>query len=158
MSELDWDNMSDEERVNAEKRENRQIRRKSRGLRSAIIDKIAKGQDSEEFPNVDGSSKQTYAIVTVLDGLDRDVQESEKALAAKEGSNDAGAMVTAIFEGIIDRMGDPSEKFAQGERGMRTVGNETQRLRPGNEASSQHMHTGRDEIEYAEVFHKDGKK
>lgn len=158
MSEIDWDNMSEEERVSAEKRENRQIRRKSRGLRSAIIDKIAKGEDSEEFPNIDGSSKQTYAIVTVLDGLDRDVQESEKALAAKDGANDTGALVTAIFEGLIDRMGDPSDKLAQGERGIRTVGDESKRLRPDNNASSQHMHTGRDEIEYEHVFHKNEKK
>lgn len=158
MSELDWDSMSDEERVNAEKRENRQIRRKSRNLRNAIIDKIAKDQDSEEFPNIDGSSKQTYALVTVLDGLDRDVQESEKALAAKDSAGDTGAMVTAIFEGLVDRLGDPSEKFARGERGVRTVGDETKRLRPEITASSQHMYTGKDEIQYEEVFHKDGKK
>lgn len=158
MSELDWDNMSDEERVNAEKRENRQIRRKSRNLRNAIIDKIAKDKDSEEFPNIDGSSKQTYAIVTVLDGLDRDVQESEKALATKEGANDTGALVTAIYEGLVGRFGDPTEKFARGERGTRTVGDESKRLRPENTASSQHMHTGKDEIEYEAVFHKDSKK
>lgn len=153
MSEQNWDNMSEEEQVNAEKRENRQIRRSSRRLRTALLDKISKDKDTEEFPNLDGSSKQTYALATILDGMDRDVQESEKALAAKDGANDTGALVTAVFEGLIGRIGDPSSRFASGQRGERVVGDGT-RLRPESKASSEHMRTGNDEIEFNEVFHK----
>ena len=153
MNNQDWDNMSDDEQASAEKRENKQIRRHSRRLRTAMLDKISKDVDSEEFPNLDGSSKQTYAIATVLDGMDKDVQESEKALAAKDGANNTGALVTMVFESIVDRIGDPSSKFAAGERGMRTVGDD-RRLRPDNQASIQHMHTGKDDIDYDEVFNK----
>lgn len=153
MSEQDWDNMSDDEQVAFEKRENKQIRRNSRKLRTAILDKISKDKDSEEFPNIDGSSKQAYAIVTVLDGMDRDVQESEKALAHKDSANNAGALVTGVMEAFIERMGDPSAQFANGQRGMRTVGG-SERLRPESAASDQHRHVGKDEIEYDTVFNK----
>jgi phage host-nuclease inhibitor protein Gam len=151
MSDKEWDDMSSEEQVAAEKRENKQIRRSSRRLRTAMLDKIAKDIDTPEYPNLDGSSKQTYAIVTVLDGLDRDVQESEKTLAAKEGASDMGSLVTQVFEGLVGRIGDPSAKFASGERGTRDIGT-NQRLRPDATASAQHMHTGKDEIEFDEVF------
>lgn len=157
MSKLDWDNMSEDEQNDYEKKENKRIRRNNRAIREAILDKITKDEDSEQFPNIDGSNKQVYAITTVLDGMDRDVQESEKALAAKDSVGNADSFVTAVFERLMDRTGDPSGKFAIGEAGMRTVGDD-RRLRPENTASGQHMHVGKDEIEYDEVFHKKEKK
>lgn len=154
MNDKEWDDMSEEEQVSAEKRENKQLKRHSRRLRSALLDKLSKDKESEEFPNLDGSNKQVYAIATILDGLDRDVQESEKALATKEGANDTGALVTAVFESIVERIGDPSSKFASGERAIRTVGDNT-RLRPENTASQEHMFTGKDDIDYDSVFNND---
>ncbi len=153
MATKDWDDMSEDEQTAEQKRENRAIRRSSRSLRTALLDKLAKDKDSDEFPNLDGSSKQVYAITTVLDGLDRDVQESEKALAAKESAGDTGALVTAVFEALIERGGDPTGHFAKGERGERTVGDD-RRLRPDNKATDQHMRIGNEHIEFEDVFHK----
>lgn len=150
----EYENLSDEDRVKIEKRENRSIRRQTRSLQVAMLEKIAKGKDSEEFPELDGSNKQVYAIVAVVDGLNRDVQESEKALATKESGNDAGALVTAVYEGLIGRMGDPTGRFATGQRGERNIGTNT-RLRPENEATDQHKHVGNDAIEYEKVFNKE---
>lgn len=156
-SDEEYESLSEEDRVKIEKRENRQIRRQTRAIQVAVLEKIAKGKNSEEFPEIDGSTKQTYAIVAVVDGLNRDVQESEKNLAAKEAGNDAGALVTAVYEGLIGRLGDPSAKFASGSRGERTVGTST-RLRPDNAASNQHMHIGKDDIEFEDVFFTDKDK
>lgn len=153
-TEDEYDNLSDEERTKIERRENRAIRRQTRSLQVAMLDKIAKGKDSEEFPELDGSNKQVYAIVAVIDGLSRDVQESEKALATKEAGNDAGALVTAVYEGLIGRMGDPTSRFATGERGERNIGTNA-RLRPENEATDQHKYVGNDAIDYEQVFNKE---
>lgn len=157
MSKIDWENLTEEEQIAAEKKENKQLRRKSRAIRTAILDKISKDEDSEEFPNLDGSNKQVYALVAVLDGVDRDVQESEKALATADAIGDTGTMVTALFEAMINRAGDPSAIYANGERGMKTVG-DNQRLKPENKATDQHMHRGKDEILYEDVFHAEKKK
>lgn len=151
MAEIDWDDMSEDEQIEQERRDNKRIRRNSRELRTAMLDKITKDKDSDKFPNLDGSNKQVYAIVAVLDGQDRDVQESEKALAQRDGPGNTGAFVTAVFEEIVNRIGDPSSKFSSGERGSRTVGDGT-RLRPENTATAQHMHSGNDAIEFNDVF------
>lgn len=144
--------MSEDEQIAYEKKDNKRLRRESRKIRGAILDKITKDKDSEEFPNIDGSNKQVYAVVAVLDGVDRDVQESEKAMAAKEVAGDTSTLVTAVFEAMIERAGDPTSHFAKGERGMRTVGDD-RRLRPEAVASNQHMHKGKDDIDYNDVFH-----
>lgn len=153
----EFEQLSEEDRTKIEKRENRSIRRHTRAIQMAVLDKVTKDKDSEEFPNLDGSNKQTYAIVALTDSLNRDVAESEKALATKEAGNDAGALVTAVYEGLIGRLGDPSVKFASGERGERTVGSNT-RLRPDNAATDQHMRIGNDTIDFEDVFYKDKDK
>lgn len=153
----EFEQLSEEDRVKVEKRENRAIRRHTRAIQMAVLDKVTKDKDSEEFPNLDGSSKQTYAIVALTDSLNRDVAESEKTLASKEAGNDAGALVTAVYEGLMDRLGDPSTRFASGSRGERTVGTNA-RLRPDNAATDQHMRIGNDTIEFDDVFYNDKDK
>lgn len=155
--ELDWDSMSEEEQRKEQRRENRQLRRHSRNIRLALLDKVTKDKDSEEFTNLDGSTKQVYAVSTLLDGLDRDVNESEKVLASQENDNANNSLVTSVFEAMVNKLGNPAAVAASGARGTRTVGTNA-RLRPDNEASKEHMHRGRDDINFEDVFESNEKE
>lgn len=151
MSNKDWDDMTEEEQRKATRQENGRLRRKTRRIREAVLDKITKDKNSEEFPNLDGSNKQVYAIVAVADGMDRDVAESEKVLAQNETNTANAGMVNVLFEALMNKAGNPAAIMANGERGTRTVGT-SQRLRPNNQASEQHMKRGSDDIDYEQVF------
>lgn len=157
MSNKDWDDMTEEEQRKATRQENGRLRRKTRRIREAVLDKITQDKDSEEFPNLDGSNKQVYAIVAVADGMDRDVAESEKVLAQNDSDTANAGMVNSLFEALVGRLGNPAVAMANGERGTRTVGT-TQRLRPENTATEQHMKRGSDDIEYEQVFDNNQKK
>lgn len=149
------DDLTEDERIAKEKKANSRLRASGRRLRTAMLDMITKGKESEEFPNLDGSNKQTYAIVAVLDGQDRDVAESEKAMNDKQSNEVNGAMVAAMHNRLIENAGDPSKIFAHGERGMRTVGDSSKRLLPERQATGQHMKIGADEIDFETVYNKD---
>lgn len=152
MSNIELEEMTEDQRTALEKKENRELKGYSRRLKKAMLAKIAEGKISEEFPELDGSNKQVYAIVAVVDQLDRDVQESEKIMANKETNNSNAALVNQVFEAILQKTDDPSNVMATGQRHVRDISEGKGRLLPDREASSQHMHKGNDVIEYNDVF------